>query len=63
MAVNTQAYMEQYLKIRAKNGRLVPLVLNGPQQKAVRCPGRPVQGGQAHAGHCAEGPADGLFHP
>lgn len=33
MAVNTQAYMEQYLKIRAKNGRLVPLVLNGPQQK------------------------------
>ena len=33
MAVNTKAYLEAYLKIRGKDGRLLPLRLNGPQQK------------------------------
>ena len=33
MAINTRAYLETYLKIRAKDGRLVPLRLNGPQRK------------------------------
>lgn len=33
MAVNTKAYLEAYLKIRGKDGRLLPLHLNGPQQK------------------------------
>ena len=36
MAVNTQAYLETYLKIRSKEGALLPLHLNEPQKKLYK---------------------------
>lgn len=33
MAVNTRAYIEKYLKIRDKNARIVPFIINYPQMK------------------------------
>ena len=33
MNINTQKYIEKYIKIRNKEGRIIPLKLNAPQQK------------------------------
>lgn len=33
MSINTKAYIENYIKIRDKRGRIIPLILNKPQLK------------------------------
>jgi hypothetical protein len=33
MNINTQAYIEKYIKIRNKEGKIVSFKLNNPQQK------------------------------
>ena len=33
MSINTQKYIETFLKIKTKEGQIVPLKLNEPQQK------------------------------
>lgn len=33
MAINTKKFIEEYLKIRDKNGKIVPFILNKPQMK------------------------------
>ena len=49
MSINTKQYIEKYLKIRNKNGNLVNLVLNKPQQKLyniikeLKIAGKPVR--------------------
>lgn len=49
MSINTKQYIEKYIKIRNKNGNLVNLVLNKPQQKLyniikeLKIAGKPVR--------------------
>ena len=33
MSINTKAYIENYIKIRDKRGRIISLILNKPQLK------------------------------
>ena len=33
MNINTKGYIESYIKIRNKEGKIVPFKLNSPQQK------------------------------
>ena len=33
MSINTKKYIEEYIKIRDKNGKVIPLKLNEPQMK------------------------------
>ena len=33
MSINTKKYIEEYIKIRDKQGRVIPLKLNEPQMK------------------------------
>ena len=33
MNINTKKYIEEYLKIRNKNSKIVPFILNEPQKR------------------------------